>query len=161
MPEGGSSHCARVLKEPRACRLKSATPVGAWTKTRAGARTVLHHQGERGTGLGLAMVYGARHSGDIAVESEVGQGTTVRLHRCRARRHTVPCEVPTVFESCLVTIRVPASLRTRWKRTRQIVTGNGGRDGIETFQRHTKASRLLGRHRPRHALRRRRQVANA
>jgi CheY-like chemotaxis protein len=38
-------------------------------------------KGERGTGLGLAMVYGTvqRHSADIEVESEVGKGTTVRL----------------------------------------------------------------------------------
>jgi PAS domain S-box-containing protein len=38
-------------------------------------------KGERGTGLGLAMVYGAmqRHSADIEIESAVGQGTTMRL----------------------------------------------------------------------------------
>ena len=38
-------------------------------------------KGERGTGLGLAMVYGMieRHSGDLDIQSEVGQGTTVRL----------------------------------------------------------------------------------
>jgi len=38
-------------------------------------------KGERGTGLGLAMVYGTvqRHSADIEIESEVGQGTTIRL----------------------------------------------------------------------------------
>ena len=38
-------------------------------------------KGERGTGLGLAMVYGAvqRHSADIDIESAVGQGTTMRL----------------------------------------------------------------------------------
>jgi PAS domain S-box-containing protein len=38
-------------------------------------------KGERGTGLGLAMVYGAmqRHSADIEIESAVGQGTLVRL----------------------------------------------------------------------------------
>jgi signal transduction histidine kinase/ActR/RegA family two-component response regulator len=38
-------------------------------------------KGERGTGLGLAMVYGMvqRHSSEIEIESAVGEGTTVRL----------------------------------------------------------------------------------
>jgi signal transduction histidine kinase len=38
-------------------------------------------KGERGTGLGLAMVYGTmqRHSADIEIESAVGEGTTVRF----------------------------------------------------------------------------------
>jgi signal transduction histidine kinase len=38
-------------------------------------------KGERGTGLGLAMVYGIvqRHGADIEIESAVGRGTTVRL----------------------------------------------------------------------------------
>jgi signal transduction histidine kinase/CheY-like chemotaxis protein len=38
-------------------------------------------KGERGTGLGLAMVYGVmrRHNADIDVESEAGRGTTIRL----------------------------------------------------------------------------------
>ncbi len=38
-------------------------------------------KGERGTGLGLAMVYGImqRHGGEVEIASAVGQGTTVRL----------------------------------------------------------------------------------
>jgi CheY-like chemotaxis protein len=38
-------------------------------------------KGERGTGLGLAMVYGMvqRHGAEIGIESAVGQGTSVRL----------------------------------------------------------------------------------
>jgi signal transduction histidine kinase len=38
-------------------------------------------KGERGTGLGLAMVYGAmrRHQADIEIESDRGKGTTVRF----------------------------------------------------------------------------------
>lgn len=38
-------------------------------------------KGPRGTGLGLAMVYGAvqRHQGNVAIESEVGKGTTVSI----------------------------------------------------------------------------------
>ncbi len=38
-------------------------------------------KGERGTGLGLAMVYGMveRHSAELDIESTVGKGTTLRL----------------------------------------------------------------------------------
>lgn len=38
-------------------------------------------KGKRGTGLGLAMVYGVmkRHEGTIEIDSEVGKGTTFRL----------------------------------------------------------------------------------
>ncbi len=38
-------------------------------------------KGKRGTGLGLAMVYGVveRHEGQIEIDSELGKGTTVRL----------------------------------------------------------------------------------
>jgi len=38
-------------------------------------------KGDRGTGLGLAMVYGVmqRHDGHIEIESQVGRGTTMRL----------------------------------------------------------------------------------
>jgi len=38
-------------------------------------------KGEQGTGLGLAMVFGAvqRHNADIEIDSALGQGTTIRL----------------------------------------------------------------------------------
>ena len=51
-------------------------------------------KGERGTGLGLAMVYGMiqRHNGQIEIDSEPGDGTTVRL-TFPAATGTPPAEV--------------------------------------------------------------------
>ena len=45
-------------------------------------------KGERGSGLGLAMVYGIaqRHGMDIDIESAPGKGTTFRLTFPRRRR---------------------------------------------------------------------------
>ena len=42
-------------------------------------------KGERGTGLGLAMVYGMvqRHSAEFEIESAVGKGTTMQHRLCR------------------------------------------------------------------------------
>src|SRR6202045_2578653 len=47
-------------------------------------------KGERGTGLGLAMVYGMiqRHSAELEIESMVGLGTTVRLSFSRQSAST-------------------------------------------------------------------------
>jgi PAS domain S-box-containing protein len=41
-------------------------------------------KGERGTGLGLAMVYGVvqRHGGELEIDSKPGQGTCIRLIFC-------------------------------------------------------------------------------
>ena len=50
-------------------------------------------KGERGTGLGLAMVYGAmqRHGAEIEIDSDAGRGTTMRL--CFAIPVNAPCPV--------------------------------------------------------------------
>ena len=56
-------------------------------------------KGERGTGLGLPMVFGVveRHGADIAIESAVGRGTTVRLSFPQAASTDgLPLTVPTL-----------------------------------------------------------------
>jgi len=61
-------------------------------------------KGERGTGLGLAMVYGMiqRHSAEIEIESTVGVGTTIRLS---FPAHTASLVTPTQVLTPIALIR--------------------------------------------------------
>ena len=57
-------------------------------------------KGERGTGLGLAMVYGiaGRHNAQIEIESTVGKGTTIRfVFLVPATPETEPVPTETMF----------------------------------------------------------------
>jgi CheY-like chemotaxis protein len=76
-------------------------------------------KGERGTGLGLAMVYGTvqRHEADIEVDSANGQGTTVRLS----------FSVPTAAEDLIVGSAGSADGHT-------VSVTDGGQAGIDAFQ---------------------------
>jgi PAS domain S-box-containing protein len=101
-------------------------------------------KGERGSGLGLAMVYGAmrRHNADIEMESAVGQGTTVRL------RFPVPTRSaearPATPESRPPRMRILSvdddpllikSLRDALEGDgHTVVAAHGGREGIEAFR---------------------------
>jgi len=89
MPQGGKltirtySHPA-ANKDVRAQVVLevSDTGVGMNEETRALCLEPFYTtKGERGSGLGLAMVYGTlqRHAAEIEIESELGQGTTIRL----------------------------------------------------------------------------------
>jgi nitrogen-specific signal transduction histidine kinase/CheY-like chemotaxis protein len=103
-------------------------------------------KGERGTGLGLAMVYGTvrRHGADIEIESAVGKGTTMRV--------VFPVPVKPVQEPALATVPyvVPSRLRLLVvdddplliKSLRDILemdghvveAANGGQAGIDAFR---------------------------
>jgi PAS domain S-box-containing protein len=102
-------------------------------------------KGERGTGLGLAMVYGMaqRHGAEIDIESAVGRGTTVRLkfaapavaRDAAAQSQTVPA-VPTDLR-ILIVDDDPALLKslrdTLESDGHTIVTASGGEAGITAY----------------------------
>jgi PAS domain S-box-containing protein len=85
MPAGGTlslrTRCPEAEGQP--VRLEvSDTGVGMDEPTRRRClEPFFTTKGERGTGLGLAMVYGVvqRHGADIEIESAVDHGTTVRI----------------------------------------------------------------------------------
>jgi DNA-binding response OmpR family regulator/anti-sigma regulatory factor (Ser/Thr protein kinase) len=101
-------------------------------------------KGERGTGLGLAMVYGVvrRHSGDIAIESGPTTGTTVRLSFLVAETaKPEPAPPPTTLASGMRVLVIDDdallidSLRDTLEADGHLVTtARGGLEGIEVFR---------------------------
>src|ERR1700722_18294058 len=104
-------------------------------------------KGERGTGLGMAMVYGMvkRHSAEIAVESEPGKGTLVRLtFLARAPVVTNPesnisaDEIAAIPRGILLVDDDPFVLGSMQLVLsldgHDIVTAEGGQLGIEQFR---------------------------
>ncbi len=102
-------------------------------------------KGERGTGLGLAMVYGVtqRHGADVGIDSSVGRGTTVRLSfpvpasllpdiaspaqpdaPTRRLRVLVVDDDPLLLKSLCDTLELDGHV---------VVTASGGQAGIDTF----------------------------
>jgi len=103
-------------------------------------------KGERGTGLGLAMVYGMlqRHNAGIEIDSAPGQGTTMRLFFPRPLSEVaLPPEVGVgpqpLFALRLLLVDDDPELLKSLAQTladdgHEIVSCSGGRAGIEAFQ---------------------------
>jgi signal transduction histidine kinase/CheY-like chemotaxis protein len=83
MPEGGELTVRSRAIGSESVQLEvSDTGIGMDEATRSRCLELFFTtKGARGTGLGLAMVYGTveRHGGEIQIESKPGAGTTVRL----------------------------------------------------------------------------------
>jgi signal transduction histidine kinase/ActR/RegA family two-component response regulator len=102
-------------------------------------------KGERGTGLGLAMVYGVvqRHGAEIEIDSAPGEGTTVRLSFAVATNSAARVQAPGQFvvPACLRILVVDddpvllKSLRDTLEGDGHVVVAaNGGQTGIDQFR---------------------------
>jgi PAS domain S-box-containing protein len=110
-------------------------------------------KGERGTGLGLPMVFGMvqRHGGELEIESELGRGTTMRMIFPRA---------PTGVTMRERTLKVPArplrillidddplllrSLRDALELdNHEVLTAEGGQSGIDLFNAESRGGKKI------------------
>jgi PAS domain S-box-containing protein len=104
-------------------------------------------KGERGTGLGLAMVYGVvrRHDAEIEIESAPGQGTTARIVFPVAdfapgpAPEPLPAPAPSQARLRILVIDDDPLLIRSLRDTleadgHQITTANGGSEGIGVFE---------------------------
>lgn len=158
MPEGGtltlrtrvaeSARPSNEVRIPRHVHMEvTDTGVGMDEDTRRRClEPFFTTKGERGTGLGLAMVYGVvqRHNADIEIESIAGKGTSVRVvfpvPIAVAAESSRP-EKARIIPSCLRILVVDddplllKSLRdTLETEGHRIVTANNGQAGIDTFR---------------------------
>jgi CheY-like chemotaxis protein len=153
MPEGGTlSIRTRVDGEAfvpasRTVQLEVAdTGVGMDDDTRRRClEPFFTTKGERGTGLGLAMVYGMaqRHGAELMIESARGKGTTLRLvfsatsaasataaHESLAAARR-PVRILAVDDDPLILESMQATLQSDGH---SVVTADGGHLGIEKFE---------------------------
>jgi PAS domain S-box-containing protein len=156
MPDGGTVTVrSRAIVQPGRVRgigvarvAVEVSDTGIGMDERARARCLepfFTTKGERGTGLGLAMVYGMvqRHHAEIEIDSAPGQGTTVRLlfdalsttgaqtaeardaELSRPLRILLVDDDPLVLEACRNVLE---------KDGHTIVMAEGGAAGIESFR---------------------------
>ncbi len=157
MPSGGVLTMRTQVPEPRANDVEgevryatvevSDTGVGMDDDTRRRClEPFFTTKGERGTGLGLAMVYGVaqRHGAIVDIDSVVGRGTTVRLSfpipaiEWHAEAAPPPLEAPTAHLRILIVDDDPLMIKslrdTLELDGHSVVTANGGQAGIDAFR---------------------------
>jgi signal transduction histidine kinase/CheY-like chemotaxis protein len=112
-------------------------------------------KGDRGTGLGLAMVYGMakRHSPGLDIESTLGRGTTIRLtfrtggaQTASNGRHPAPLFATRSLRVLLIDDdpSLLESLRTALEdEGHKVTTANGGQTGIDAFREAQKSGKLF------------------
>jgi signal transduction histidine kinase len=156
MPEGGILTCrtAAVCQHPGgdgttpqgSCIEVRDTGVGMDEETRRRCvEPFFTTKGERGTGLGLASVYGMveRHSATLEIDSELGRGTAIRLVFPASGSQSIPSVGPLAPSVPVRNLRIlivdddPViieSLRNILRSEGHRVTAaEGGQSGIDAF----------------------------
>ena len=150
MPDGGVLTLATSAGTSQGDNLRHAcievrdTGVGMDENTRRSClEPFFTTKGERGTGLGLAMVYGMvqRHGAQLDIHSEPGHGTTVRIvfpppkplsasapHAAAPPRHAAPLRVLIVDDDAALLKALHDALRLDGHH---ITVADGGQAGID------------------------------
>jgi len=150
MPDGGTLTLrTRALERPGQPVLVEVSDTGIGMDDDTQRRCLepfFTTKGERGTGLGLAMVYGAvrRHGAEIEIDSTPGKGTTVRIllmpavNAALAGNETSKMVVP-IRQRILVVDDDPLlikSLRDTLETDGHvIVAASSGQEGIDIFRK--------------------------
>jgi signal transduction histidine kinase/ActR/RegA family two-component response regulator len=146
LPEGGAIRLRTRLDPPASHVVVEVQDngVGMSETTRSRCLEPFYTtKGERGTGLGLPMVFGMlqRHGGELEIDSELGKGTTMRLIFPRAPSGvsvrgqelsaTTPARRILLIDDDPLVLR---SLRDSLElEGHDVVTSEGGQAGIDEF----------------------------
>jgi PAS domain S-box-containing protein len=152
MPEGGTITLRTrfVARDDQVVVEVQDTGIGMSETTRSRClEPFFTTKGERGTGLGLPMVFGMmqRHGGDFEIDSELGRGTTMRLVFPRAptgmtvserqlEARPAPLRLLLIDDDPLLLRSLRDALELD---EHEVVTADGGQAGIDAFAHAMKA----------------------
>jgi CheY-like chemotaxis protein len=131
------------------------TGVGMSEKTKSHCLEPFYStKGKRGTGMGLAMVYGVmeRHEGRIEIESALGQGTTIRLifplHARVTSAAGVEMDSKPAVDLKILCIDDEPLLRELIKEMLEreghyVEAADGGQTGLDAFQKASERGRAF------------------
>jgi PAS domain S-box-containing protein len=149
MPKGGRIICRSRVLDTHEIRVEVIdTGSGMDEATRARClEPFFTTKGERGSGLGLSMVYGMveRHAAAIEIESELGRGTQIAITfpgmvgaNGQPNRESLGPLRPTRALRLLLVDDDPILLKSLGDVLRhdghQAITANGGQQGVQTFK---------------------------